>query len=695
MKKKKIISTLISAVMMMTASVSSFSTVNAVETGEMRDITTMELVRDMGVGINLGNTMESCGDWIAQWGAGGFPAGTVSAYETAWGSPVITQDMIKGYANEGFGVVRVPVAWSNLMGDNYQINADYIARVQQIVDWIIAEDMYAIINIHYDSGWLHELPNNPEGCKNRFKVMWEQICEGFKDYGDYLMFESQNEELGWDSIWNQWSGTAEQKAESYKYVNEVNQIFVDTVRASGGNNDERHLLISGYKTDIALTCDSLFEMPEDPMDRCAVSVHYYTPVGFAILEKDESWAECRETWGTEADFAELESNMNLMKSTYIDNGVPVIIGEYGCPKTLRDSNDNIIGNKDPESVRLFLSSVCEEAYERQLCPVLWDITDLHYDRTNCKMLDQELKANFNDIVKAEDEQPTTEPSTEPTVTTTSETTTTTTITTTTTTSATTTTSKATTTSSATTTTSKVTTTSSATTTTSTLATDPTETTTTTSKTTTTTPTETTTTEPDEPLPTEETALAEPAGILILDSKPTKTEYEVGEELDLTGLEISLRYYPGGEIPISQINKYTLLFDKVNPLDYPDDFIVDTSDFDNKTAGTYTIIVKHNEPRWFEYNEISFEVTVTCSETVPSDEIGTPSMMGDINLDNFVGTADVVVLTKYNANSLLYPLKNSTAIANADVNHDDTLDTSDTLKLIEYLLRTITLEDLEK
>lgn len=358
---------------------------------EMRSITTMELVRDMGVGINLGNTMESCGEWIDQWGDG-----TPTAYETAWGSPVVTQPMIEGYADEGFGVVRVPVAWSNLMGDNYQLSDAYMERVQQIVDWIIEADMYAIINIHYDSGWMKNLPENKDECISRFRIMWEQICDGFEDYGDYLMFESQNEELGWESLWNRWSGTTDGKAESYSLVNEVNQVFVDTVRASGGNNPKRHLLISGYTTDIELTCDSLFEMPSDPMNRCAVSVHYYTPSDFAILTTDTDWGTARSTWGTESDFNELNRNMELMKTTFIDNGIPVIIGEYGCPKE----------NKDADSVRLFLSSVCKAAYDRQLCPVLWDITDLHYDRTNCMMYDQQLKAAFQEIAASGKEEET-------------------------------------------------------------------------------------------------------------------------------------------------------------------------------------------------------------------------------------------------------------------------------------------------
>ena len=380
----------------------------------MRDITTMELVRDMGIGINLGNTMEASGDWIKevhdQWGSGPL---TVKEYETAWGSPEITQPMIQGMADEGFGVCRVPVAWSNLMENDgtYTINKDLIKRVQQIADWVIDSGMYCIINIHWDNGWVNKFPENKNENMKRYETMWNQIAEAFGDYGDYLMFESQNEELGWESIWNPWTGNDSEKQQSYALVNEVNQKFVDTVRSSGGNNSERHLLISGYNTDFSRTCDPLFKMPDDPKNRCAVSVHYYTPAGFAILEdKDESWAKARSTWGTDEDYKELEQQMDMMKTSYIDKGIPVIIGEYGCPTK----------GKEADSVRKFLSSVCKAAYDRQMCPVLWATPEGHYDRSTYKLYDQQLKAEYNSIIGADEPtvtepstQITTEPSTEP------------------------------------------------------------------------------------------------------------------------------------------------------------------------------------------------------------------------------------------------------------------------------------------
>lgn len=176
-------------------------------------------------------------------------------------------------------------------------------------------------------------------------------------------------------------GGTDGKAESYALVNEINQKFVDVVRSSGGNNPKRHLLISGYNTDITLTCDSMFKLPDDPANRMAVSVHYYTPASFAILEEDASWSKATTVWGTKSDFEELNQQMDMLKTTFIDNDIPVIIGEYGCP----------VKNKELDSIRRYLMAVCVAAYNRDICPIMWDVTDAQYDRTNCKLKDEALK----------------------------------------------------------------------------------------------------------------------------------------------------------------------------------------------------------------------------------------------------------------------------------------------------------------
>ena len=330
------------------------------------DMTTMEFVRAMGYGINLGNTLESCGNWLH--------TTNVSTYETAWGSPIIMRETIQGYADGGFGVLRIPVAWSNVMSDdgNYTISPNYIARVHEVVEWTLDSGMYAIINIHYDNGWVNTFPENEEENMKRFKLMWTQIAEAFNDFDERLMFESQNEELGWNSIWNQWSGTnGEEKRKSYDLVNRVNQAFVDVVRGTEGTNSRRHLLISGYNTDVGLTCDELFKMPNDPAGRLAVSVHYYDPSTLTILEEDADWGKAKTTWGDSADIAGLERNVQMLKTRFIDNGVPVIVGEYGC----------FGKNKTRETIESYLLDVSTRLYAIGACPILWDTTGDEYDRT--------------------------------------------------------------------------------------------------------------------------------------------------------------------------------------------------------------------------------------------------------------------------------------------------------------------------
>lgn len=345
----------------------------------MRNMTTTEIVQDMGLGINLGNTFESCGDWIS--------GGSVSSYERAWGSPVITQEMIEGYKECGFGALRVPVAWSNMMLEDYTIHPDYLARIKEVVGWALDSDLYVIMNIHWDNGWFEGFADDEkrEECFYKYERIWTQLSEEFKDYNDRLMFESLNEEAGWQSLWNRYTNQGD-KEKSFGIVNDINQKFVDIVRRSGGNNAKRHLLIAGYNTDIELTCDSLYKMPDDPAGRCAVSVHYYTPSTFAILEEDADWGKAQTEWGSESDIAELNKNMDLMKTTFVDNGIPVIIGEYGTSTS----------NKTPEMVRKYLSSVCEAAYARGMCPVLWDVTNHFYNRYTKDFIDPELLKELMD-----------------------------------------------------------------------------------------------------------------------------------------------------------------------------------------------------------------------------------------------------------------------------------------------------------
>ncbi|MBQ4284585.1 MAG: glycoside hydrolase family 5 protein [Lachnospira sp.] len=347
-------------------------------------MTTMQVTKDMGIGINLGNTFEACGSWIT--------GNTVTAYETAWGSPVITKDIIAGYAREGFKTLRIPVAWSNMMGADYTISPALIARVKEVVGWAIECDMYVILNIHWDGGWWADFPVNKANCMAKYKAVWNQLTKEFGGYDHRLIFESLNEEGCWDSVWNRYANTTAGKAEAYGLLNEINQVFVDLVRSSGNNNSDRHLLIAGYATDVILTCDEAFVMPKDSANRCAVSVHYYTPANYCVLTENSSWAQVKTTWGNDEDKAELVNNMNLLKVRFIDKGIPVIMGEFGV----------VMDNKSKENATLFLTAVAKEAISRDICPVLWDITCDYsfYNRKTCAMSEYAtLKENLNNLIK--------------------------------------------------------------------------------------------------------------------------------------------------------------------------------------------------------------------------------------------------------------------------------------------------------
>lgn len=351
--------------------------------GEIRDMTTQEIVRDMGIGINLGNTFEAGGDW--------FDRKSVANFEQCWGSPIITEEMIKGYKKSGFGVVRVPANWSNMMLDDYTLHPDFVARVKQVVDWIIKNDMYAIVNIHHE-GWISGMPKNKSECLKRYTRFWEQIGAVFQDYGDYLMLESQNEDGVWEEVWNHHSGGDKGKEEAFSYLNEMNQTFVDIVRASGGNNAKRHLLIAGYVTDIVHTCDKLFKMPHDPEKRCAVSVHYYHPFAFTLMEEKSKWGKPQNSWGNKEEVAELNKFMDMMKTGFVDQGIPVIVGEFGA-----------YANGSQRMKNHYMLTVCEAIYSRNMCPILWDTPseapDCNYSRKQCKMNNTELMKGFQAIKK--------------------------------------------------------------------------------------------------------------------------------------------------------------------------------------------------------------------------------------------------------------------------------------------------------
>lgn len=319
--------------------------------GTMRDMTSQEIVSDMGLGWNLGNSFDSyySGQSIS-----------ASAVETAWGNPTITKELIQAIKAEGFKTIRIPVTWMNCLDSSNNIDAAFMSRVKEVVDYCINEGLYVVLNVHHDGstdgGWLRNAQNDYTNVSAKYQKIWEQIADNFKDYSDYLIFESMNE-VAFNTSGNPTS-------DNYTTLNKLNQLFVDTVRASGSNNEERHLLIAGYNTDTSMTCDNRFVVPTDSADRCIVSIHYYSPSTFCVATSGSSWGYS-STWGTAAEQQALDADLDLLKTRFVDAGTPVIIGEYGV---LTESENG----KDQSSIVAYLKAVAEGALKRGICPVLWD-----------------------------------------------------------------------------------------------------------------------------------------------------------------------------------------------------------------------------------------------------------------------------------------------------------------------------------
>ncbi|MEK7475724.1 MAG: glycoside hydrolase family 5 protein [Candidatus Coatesbacteria bacterium] len=339
----------------------------------------MVFVRRMGLGWNLGNTLEACGDWIK--------GGRVRDYETAWGNPVTTRELVHAIREAGFGSVRIPVAWSNLMGENFTIDTRLLERVGRVVDDVLDEGMVAVVNIHWDGGWWEHFQTDEPGTMRRYTRMWSQIAGHCRDRSTNLVFESLNEEGNFPKLWDPYKpGQAEGKRQAYAILNRINQAFVDLTRTSGGMNGVRPLLIAGHSTDIDRTTDPEFRMPTDPAKMSIVSVHYYTPSTFAILEKDASWGKARSTWGTREDLKELDDNFKKLHERFLTQGIPVIVGEYG----------GAAKNKDPVSVRTYNLTIAGRALRLGMCPMLWDAGG-YFNRKILRFNDPELADGFRKL----------------------------------------------------------------------------------------------------------------------------------------------------------------------------------------------------------------------------------------------------------------------------------------------------------
>ena len=282
------------------------------------DLTAREIVGNIKIGWNLGNTLD-CADlnWL-----GANP--TVIQLETAWGNPVTTKANIDALKNAGFNAVRIPVSWAKCTDVNHNIRADWMARVKEVVNYAVANDMYILLNTHHDESIFKFRNADMAMSEQAFRKIWEQIAVAFKDYNEKLIFEALNEPRTKGSQ-NEWSGgTPEERAN----LNTHYRIFVETVRASGGNNDKRVLVINTYAASAEGIAMNDLEIPEDKTDnKIIASIHAYAPYNFALNTNSAF-----NTWdkNNPMDTSPITTPLDRAYNIFGSKGVPVIMGEFGA-----------------------------------------------------------------------------------------------------------------------------------------------------------------------------------------------------------------------------------------------------------------------------------------------------------------------------------------------------------------------------
>lgn len=279
----------------------------------IEDISSVELVADMRIGWNLGNTLDATG-------------GIGIDSERSWGNPVTTPEMIDAVVDAGFNVVRIPVTWEGHFGEapEYKIHNIWLERVKEVVDYAYERDVYVILNMHHEE-WHFPSEENKEAASKQLAVLWTQIAEYFKDYDERLIFEGLNEPRKKGTA-VEWNGGDE---EGREVVNHFAQVFVDTVRVTGGNNAKRHLMITGYAASSSKEALESIRLPED--DKLIVSVHAYTPYNFA-LNPDGT-----DQWDAEKDTKDIDDLMENLDELFLKKGIPVIIGEFGAVNKQNDA----------------------------------------------------------------------------------------------------------------------------------------------------------------------------------------------------------------------------------------------------------------------------------------------------------------------------------------------------------------------
>lgn len=320
---------------------------------EIPDNDAMRFLKGMGVGWNLGNTFDAT--------RSGYVSNEM-AIEWEWVGVPTSQEMIRMLKDAGFGTIRIPVSWHNHVNKDFAISEKWLDRVQTVADWAIELDMHVILNIHHDNEqeFFYPAEEHMDTAEKYIRTIWTQLAERFRDYDHKLIFESMNEprlkdtDLEWVFLTNN-----AKSQESARCINRLNQVFVDTVRGTGGHNADRYLMVPGYAASVDGATNEFFALPQDTADnRIIVSVHAYTPYSFALEDGGTDTFAVTNIGQT----TEITMFMNRLYKKYIANGIPVVIGEFGA----RNKDDNLQSRVD------FTAFYAANASARNIPCVWWD-----------------------------------------------------------------------------------------------------------------------------------------------------------------------------------------------------------------------------------------------------------------------------------------------------------------------------------
>lgn len=308
----------------------------------MRNMTSMQIVYDMKVGWNLGNTLDAWDDKT-----------TGLNTETCWGNPLTTKKMIDAVSAKGFKTLRLPVTWRGHFGNSpdYTIDKAWMDRVEEVVNYALDNGMYVILNSHHDE-WVTLTASTQTDVTAKITKIWAQISERFKDYSDYLIFETLNEPRLYGTSY-EWSGGT---AEARKILNAYNLAIVNTIRNSGGNNALRHIMIPTHAATSMEVAQNDLVIPNND-SRIIVSQHTYWPYNFT-MNKD---AGATTKWGSQSDKSACDDELDRIKAVFVDKGIPVVIGEWGSIERSNTQDRAVHAEYYAGAVR-----------KRGMCPIWWD-----------------------------------------------------------------------------------------------------------------------------------------------------------------------------------------------------------------------------------------------------------------------------------------------------------------------------------